>query len=85
MRFQRVRIRLLGAEDPVRRILEIPGVRKASPLDDGAVVATVAAGDDSAAQLLSAIVSVGLHPVEFAPLRIGLEDLFLDATKGDLA
>ena len=35
--------------------------------------------------LLASLVTAGLRPVEFTRVKVGLEDLFLDATKGDLA
>ena len=80
----RVFVRLLGDADPVARLLETPGVLGAVRRDRGAV-ATVAGGDDEAAALLASLVTAGLRPVEFTRVKVGLEDLFLDATKGDLA
>jgi hypothetical protein len=48
-------------------------------------VAEVAAGGEAAANILTALIQRGVRVSEFRQEQVGLEDVFMQVTKGDLA
>jgi ABC-2 type transport system ATP-binding protein len=83
---QRVLIRALAPTPDalVRILLEIPGVTTAQIRGDRCV-AEVAAGGEAAANILTALIQRGVRVSEFRQEQVGLEDVFMQVTKGDLA
>ena len=79
-----VYVRTLGTADVLERALaELPGVEKVRREREG-VVFEHAGGPAALADVLGALVSRGLQPVEFAPRELNLEELFLSLTEGKL-
>ena len=79
-----VRLRTLEpAEAALRALAEEPHVRDARE-DGDALTFTFEGGAEDLAGLLDALVRRGLRPVEFAPERVDLEDVFLSLTEGQL-
>jgi len=70
-------------EDLVRDLLEMPHVESASPAG-GEVVLEVNGSDEVCSEILIALVQRGHKIVEFKQLRAGLEDIFMNLTKGDV-
>jgi ABC-2 type transport system ATP-binding protein len=68
----------------IRILLEIPGVTTAQIRGDRCV-AEVAAGGEAAANILTALIQRGVRVSEFRQEQVGLEDVFMQVTKGDLA
>jgi ABC-2 type transport system ATP-binding protein len=68
----------------VRILLEIPGVTTAQIRGDRCM-AEVAAGGEAAADMLTALIQRGVRVSEFRQEQVGLEDVFMQVTKGDLA
>jgi len=83
---QRVLMRALAPTPDVlvRILLEIPGVTTAQIRGDRCV-AEVAAGGEAAADMLAALIQRGVRVSEFRQEQVGLEDVFMQVTKGDLA
>jgi ABC-2 type transport system ATP-binding protein len=83
---QRVLMRALAPTPDVliRILLEIPGVTTAQIRGDRCV-AEVAAGGEAAANILTALIQRGVRISEFRQEQVGLEDVFMQVTKGDLA
>ena len=83
---QRVLMRALAPTPDVliRILLEIPGVTTAQIRGDRCV-AEVAAGGEAAANILTALIQRGVRVSEFRQEQVGLEDVFMQVTKGDLA
>jgi len=70
-------------EDLVRDLLEMPHVESASPAG-GEIVLEVNGSDEVCSEILIALVQRGHKIVEFKQLRAGLEDIFMNVTKGDV-
>ena len=83
---QRVLMRALAPTPDalVRILLEIPGVTTAQIRGDRCV-AEVAVGGEAAADILTALIQRGVRVSEFRQEQVGLEDVFMQVTKGDLA
>jgi ABC-2 type transport system ATP-binding protein len=83
---QRVLVRALAPapEALARILLEIPGVTAAQVRGDRCAAET-AAGGEAAADILAALVQRGVRVAEFRQEQIGLEDVFMQVTRGDLA
>jgi ABC-2 type transport system ATP-binding protein len=83
---QRVLMRALAPTPDalIRILLEIPGVTTAQIRGDRCV-AEVAAGGEAAANILTALIQRGVRVSEFRQEQVGLEDVFMQVTKGDLA
>lgn len=74
---------LAPADELMRRLAELPGVRQARP-DRGGALISVEGGEEAQAELLRDLVAAGLRPVEFSPAEANLEDAFLKLTEGRL-
>ena len=70
-------------EDLVRDLLQMPHVESANPAG-GEVVLEVNGSDKVCSDILIALVQRGHKIVEFKQLRVGLEDIFMNVTKGDV-
>ncbi|MBM4164914.1 MAG: ABC transporter ATP-binding protein [Lentisphaerae bacterium] len=83
---QRVLVRALAPapEALARILLEIPGVTAAQVRGDRCAAET-AAGGEAAADILAALIQRGVRVAEFRQEQIGLEDVFMQVTRGDLA
>ncbi len=80
----RLAIRATGsAVDLCRAVLECPRIEQAVVVG-GQVHADLAGAEDSAADLLEALIARGVRIVEFRPLRVDLEDIFMQVTKGEV-
>ena len=81
----RVRMRAFGEtpEALARLLLEIPGIVDAAPRS-GHCSARVSGGDEEAAAFLAAAVARGIKVTEFRTESLGLEDVFMSVTKGEL-
>ncbi len=83
---QRLLVRALTPppEALVRMLLELPGVTDAQIRGDRCT-ADVTVGSDAAADVLTALVQRGVRVAEFRQDQIGLEDVFMKVTRGDVA
>ena len=68
-------------EDLVRELLQMPHVESANPAG-GEVVLEVNGSDEICAEILIALVQRGHKIAEFKQQRAGLEDIFMNLTKG---
>ena len=75
---------LVPAAELLRALLETPGVTEAFQRNE-TCVATVAAGNEALAEILASLVVRGLPVVEFRPEQIGLEQVFMRVTRGEIA
>jgi len=75
---------LVPAAELLRALLETPGVTEAFQRNE-TCVATVAAGNEALAAILGSLVARGLPVVEFRPEQIGLEQVFMRVTRGEIA
>ena len=81
---RRVMIRVLGEPDGlVRELLQMPNVESANPAG-AEVVLEVNGSDEACADILTALVKQGHRIVEFKQQRAGLEDIFMNVTKGEV-
>jgi len=74
---------LEGADELHKATLEMPGItdaRLAGPM----VHIDVEGDDEACGRVLADLLAKGLHITEFAHQRAGLEDLFMDVTKGQV-
>ena len=83
---QRVLVRALAPppEALVKLLLEMPGVTAAHLRGDQCAAET-AAGAETAAALLAALVARGVRVTDFRHEQAGLEDVFMTVTRGELA
>jgi ABC-2 type transport system ATP-binding protein len=84
---KRIRMRLLSpVEDAMRTLSAYLGVGPVEPLAEGGGLEFDFAGDDEAAAgLLEHLVVEKVRPVTFEEIHTGLEELFLQLTKGEVA
>jgi ABC-2 type transport system ATP-binding protein len=87
---KRIRMRSLSpVEDALRALRAYPGVGQVDPPgegDPGAALEFDFAGDDEAAAvLLEYLILQKIRPVSFEEIHTGLEELFLQLTKGEVA
>jgi ABC-2 type transport system ATP-binding protein len=87
---KRIRMRSLSpVEDALRALRAYPGVGQVDPPgegDPGAALEFDFAGDDEAAAvLLEHLILQKIRPVSFEEIHTGLEELFLQLTKGEVA
>jgi ABC-2 type transport system ATP-binding protein len=77
-------IRSLERQDElVRDLLQMPHVEAANPAG-GEVVLELSGSDEVCSEILIALVQGGHKIVEFKQQRAGLEDIFMNVTKGDV-
>ncbi len=77
-------LRPLGRVDELhKQLLLQPGVEAVRRLDD-VLEADVAGDEESCCDLLSELVRQGFRLVEFRPRRAGLEEIFMNVTKGEV-
>jgi ABC-2 type transport system ATP-binding protein len=80
-----VQIRLLDRqEEACRHLRQTPRVKEASLLVDGSVQIQVEGEDEVCCELLAGLVHGGFRVVEFAQRRAGLEDVFMNVTRGEV-
>jgi ABC-2 type transport system ATP-binding protein len=79
-----LRIRVMGeVADLHKHLLELPHVQEAQIVGQ-AVEAMVDGNDEACQALLTELIARGLSIVEFSQQRVGLEELFMNVTKGDV-
>ena len=77
-------IRPLGSpEGLVRDLLEMPHVESANPAG-GEVVVEVSGSDEVCSDILIALIQRGYRLAEFKQHRAGLEDIFMNVTRGEV-
>ena len=77
--------RFLGdPEEALKLAFQSPFVENAKLTGGNRMVLEVAGNDDECARCLAALISAGCRIIEFTPQSMGLEDLFMEITKGDL-
>lgn len=77
-------IRALGrCEELQKRLLEFPQVEDAR-LVDHSVETDVAGADEACCDLLASLVKEGFRIAEFRPQRAGLEQVFMNVTRGEV-
>jgi ABC-2 type transport system ATP-binding protein len=77
-------LRSLGrVEELHKQLLLLPGVDAVRRLDD-ALEADVAGDEENCCDLLTELVRLGFRLVEFRPRRAGLEEIFMNVTKGEV-
>jgi ABC-2 type transport system ATP-binding protein len=80
-----VQVRLLDRhEEACRQLPGLPHVAKATLQVDNTVEVEVNGADEACSDLLAALVQGGYRVVEFRHRRAGLEDVFLNITKGEV-
>lgn len=70
-------------EDLVRDLLQMPHVEAANPAG-GVVILDVNGSDETCSEILIGLVQRGHKIVEFKHQRAGLEDIFMNVTRGDV-
>jgi ABC-2 type transport system ATP-binding protein len=79
-----VLLRALDRQDElIRDLLEMPHVETASPAGADIVV-TISGSDDACSDILIGLVQRGHRVVEFKQQRAGLEDIFMNVTRGEV-
>jgi ABC-2 type transport system ATP-binding protein len=79
-----VAIRVAGDSQKLRRMLaEMPGVAAVTPVGDF-IHARVQGDEKACGELLAELLKRGLQILEFKQVNVGLEDLFMSVTKGDV-
>jgi len=79
-----VYVRVLEGCDRLERALhELPGIERVRREGEG-VVFEHAGTPESLSEVLSGLVLAGLHPIEFTPRAMGLEEVFLSLTEGKM-
>jgi ABC-2 type transport system ATP-binding protein len=77
--------RFLGdPEETLLLALQTPFVENAKLTGGNRMVLEVGGDDEECAQCLAALIGTGCKIIEFTPQSMGLEDLFMEITKGDL-
>ncbi len=77
-------VRVLEDADRLERaLLELPGVERARREGEG-VVFDHAGSPESLSTILASLLTAGLHPIEFTPRAMGLEEVFLSLTEGKM-
>jgi ABC-2 type transport system ATP-binding protein len=67
-----------------KRLLEMPLVESASLLNEHTVEVELNGSEESCAELLAELVKAGFPVVEFRMRRAGLEEIFMNVTKGEV-
>jgi len=81
---QRARLRVRGdIEDARPLIARIDGVQDIKILDDGALEFQFAPATDIRPTVAKAVVQAGLDLLELSPVRMSLEEIFLELTRGE--
>ena len=79
-----VRLRALGDAGGLHReLLTLPGIEAVRPVNDELEV-ELTGGEEQAAKLLARLVGGGHRMVEFRPRRVGLEEVFMSVTRGEV-
>ncbi|MCS7046577.1 MAG: ABC transporter ATP-binding protein [Gemmataceae bacterium] len=73
-----------GHEELYKHLLQQPSVDKASILVDNRVEVDVLGGDEACSELLVNLVNSGFRILEFTQRRAGLEEIFMNVTKGEV-
>jgi ABC-2 type transport system ATP-binding protein len=77
-------IRVLGPQDDLlRQLVLMPNVQSARPAEQGVEV-ELAGVEEDASGLLAGLVKAGLPVVEFRQRRADLEQIFMNATRGEV-
>ncbi len=71
-------------EEMYKHLLESPHVNVASMLVDNSVEAEVNGTEEACFQLLAALVQGGFRVIEFRQRRVGLEEIFMNVTRGEV-
>jgi ABC-2 type transport system ATP-binding protein len=80
-----VHIRLLERHEEVyKHLLQTPNIEKASLLVDNTVEAEVNGAEDVCCDLLVGLIQYGFRVLEFRQRRAGLEEIFMNVTKGEV-
>src|SRR6266545_5553049 len=80
-----VQLRLLNRhEEAIRQLPGMPNVAKATLQVDNTVEVELHGAEEACCDLLAALVQAGYRVVEFRQRRAGLEDVFLNITKGEV-
>ena len=80
-----VHIRLLDRHEEVyKHLLQTPNIERASLLVDNTVEAEVNGAEEVCCDLLVALVQGGFRVLEFRQRRAGLEEIFMNVTKGEV-
>jgi ABC-2 type transport system ATP-binding protein len=72
-----------GAEEVYKEMLQLPAVREAR-LDGSVVEVQIDGGDDAGASLLTHLIQRGFRIADFHHRQMGLEDVFMTVTKGNV-
>jgi ABC-2 type transport system ATP-binding protein len=72
-----------GPEALCRELVQLPGVREARPVGEE-VELQIEGGDDVASVVLAHIVGKGFRVADFHQRHVGLEDVFMTVTKGEV-
>ncbi len=79
-----VRIRTLDEVEPLyKHLLTLPNVEAVKLVDRGVQVELMG-GEEACWELLAHLVRNGQRVVEFHPLRVGLEEVFMNVTRGEV-
>ncbi len=79
-----VRIRTLDEVEPLyKHLLTLPNVEAVKLVDRGVQVELMG-GEEACWELLAHLVRNGHRVVEFHPLRVGLEEVFMNVTRGEV-
>ncbi len=77
-------IRAVGGPDGLHReALQLPGVREAR-LSGEEVEIDIEGGDDAQSDILAHLVGKGFRIADFHQRQMGLEDVFMTVTKGEV-
>jgi ABC-2 type transport system ATP-binding protein len=80
-----VHIRLLERHEEVyKHLLQTPNIERASLLVDNTVEAEVNGAEEVCCDLLVALIQGGFRVLEFRQRRAGLEEIFMNVTKGEV-
>jgi ABC-2 type transport system ATP-binding protein len=81
-----VHIRVLGRPQELqKRLLETPGIEEVSLLNENTVEAEVNGDEEACAALLRDLVQGGFPVIEFRLRRAGLEEIFMNVTRGEVS
>jgi ABC-2 type transport system ATP-binding protein len=80
-----VHIRLLARhEEAYKHLLQTPNIEKATLLVDNTIEAEVIGAEETCCDLLVGMIQVGFRILEFRQRRAGLEEIFMNVTKGEV-
>lgn len=83
---QRVAVRVRGYVDPViSKVAELPGVIHITPSSEDSFEFESHPGQDARPEVARLIISSGLDLLEFRPVNMSLEDIYLQLTREDTA